>query len=42
MLRQVLVYLFYKKSESADDIFDSYLYPFGNFKFNRNEANNYE
>jgi hypothetical protein len=27
---------------SMNDIFDKHLYTFGNFKFNRNEANNYE
>jgi len=27
---------------SINDIFDKFLYSFGNFKFNRNEANNYE
>jgi len=27
---------------SINDIFDKYLYSFGSFKFNREEANNYE
>lgn len=29
-------------SDNINDIFDKYLYPFGNFKFNRDDANNYE
>ena len=44
---EVLVFPFYNKkanqsSNSINDIFDKYLYSFGNFKFNRDEANNYE
>jgi len=44
---EVWVLPFYEKkanqnSENINDIFDKYLYSFGNFKFNRNEANNYE
>jgi hypothetical protein len=44
---EVLVFPFYNKkanpnSDSINDIFDKYLYSFGNFKFNRDEANNYE
>jgi len=44
---EVLVFPFYNKkanqsSGSINDIFDKYLYSFGNFKFNRDEANNYE
>lgn len=30
------------KNNNVNDIFDKYLYSFGNFKFDRNEANNYE
>jgi hypothetical protein len=44
---EVLVFPFNNKnvnqnSDSINDIFDKYLYSFGNFKFNRDEANNYE
>jgi hypothetical protein len=44
---EVLVYPFYRKKAnqnlgSINDIFDKHLYSFGNFKFNRNDANNYE
>jgi hypothetical protein len=44
---EILVYPFYKNkaSQNADninDIFDKHLYSFDNFKFNRNDANNYE
>ncbi|MDR2580860.1 MAG: hypothetical protein LBC85_07710 [Fibromonadaceae bacterium] len=39
---EVFVYPFYKSSKSIDDIFNEHLYSFGNFKFNRNEANDYE
>ena len=43
---EVLVFPFYKKenknSDSINDIFAKHLYSFGNFKFNRDEANNYE
>ena len=44
---EVLVYPFHEKkptqnSDEINDIFDKYLYSFGNFKFNRDEANNYE
>ena len=44
---EILVYPFYAKKESLNlgsinDIFDKHLYSFGNFKFNREEANNYE
>ncbi|GBU25268.1 hypothetical protein R83H12_01911 [Fibrobacteria bacterium R8-3-H12] len=38
---EVLVYPFYDNSESIDDIFDKHLFPIGNFKFDRDEANNY-
>ena len=31
-----------KNSNNIDDVFDKYLYSFSDFKFNRNEANNYE
>jgi len=31
-----------QNNNSINDIFDKYLYSFGNFKFNRDEANNYE
>jgi len=44
---EVLVFPFYEKkatknNDSINDIFDKHLYSFNNFKFNRNEANNYE
>ena len=44
---EVLVFPFYNKevnqnSNSINDIFAEYLYSFDNFKFNRDEANNYE
>jgi len=44
---EILVFPFYNKktnpnSDSINDIFDKYLYSFGNYKFNRDEANNYE
>jgi hypothetical protein len=44
---EVLVYPFYSQPASQNfndinDIFDKHLYSFGDFKFNRNEANNYE
>jgi len=44
---EILVFPFYEKkanqsNNGIDDIFDKYLYTFGNFKFNRDEANNYE
>jgi hypothetical protein len=44
---EILVYPFYRKKAnqnlgSINDIFDKHLYSFGNFKFNRNDANNYE
>ena len=31
-----------QNDNTIDDIFDKYLYSFGKFKFNRDEANNYE
>ena len=31
-----------QNSNDINDIFDRYLYSFGNFKFNRDDANNYE
>jgi hypothetical protein len=44
---EILMFPFYNKKtnqnkNSINDIFDKYLYSFGNFKFNRDEANNYE
>ena len=44
---EILVFPFNNKktnqnSDSINDIFDKYLYSFGNYKFNRDEANNYE
>jgi hypothetical protein len=44
---EVLVFPFYNKkanqnNDSINKIFDKFLYSFGNFKFNRDEANNYE
>jgi hypothetical protein len=44
---EILVFPFYNKktnqnSDGLNDIFDKYLYSFGNYKFNRDEANNYE
>ena len=44
---EVLVYPFNNKyvnqnSDSINDIFDQHLFSFDNFKFNRDEANNYE
>jgi len=32
----------YQNSDSIDDIFDQHLYSFDKFKFNRDDANNYE
>ena len=29
-------------SDNINDIFANHLYPFGDFKFNRDDANNYE
>jgi hypothetical protein len=37
-----LVYPFNTNPENIDDIFDKYLYSFNGYKFDRNEANNYE
>jgi len=31
-----------QNSDTLDDIFDKHLYSFDNFKFNRDEANNYD
>jgi len=31
-----------RNSDNINDIFAKHLYSFGNFKFNRDEANNYE
>ena len=31
-----------QNSDSINDIFDKYMYSFENFKFNRDEANDYE
>ena len=44
---EVLVFPFNNKkvnqnSDNINDIFAKHLYSFGNFKFNRDEANNYE
>jgi len=44
---EVLVFPFYDKktnqnNNNINDIFDKYLYSFDNFKFDRNEANNYD
>ena len=44
---EVLVFPFYNKNanqnnDSINDIFAKHLYSFGKFKFNRDEANNYE
>jgi len=44
---EVLVFPFYNKkvnqnNDNINKIFDKFLYSFGNFKFNRDEANNYE
>jgi hypothetical protein len=44
---EVLVFPFYNKkvnqnNDNINIIFDKFLYSFGNFKFNRDEANNYE
>jgi hypothetical protein len=44
---EVLVYPYYntkvnQSNDSINDIFDNHLYFFGDFKFNRDEANNYE
>jgi hypothetical protein len=44
---EILMFPFYNKKTNQDkssinDIFDKYLYSFGNFKFSRDEANNYE
>jgi hypothetical protein len=43
---EILVFPFCDKktnqySDNINDIFDKHLYPFGNFRFNRGEANNY-
>ena len=46
MTVEVLVYPFRNNSENAsksiDDIFDKHLFPLNSFKFNRDEANDYE
>lgn len=44
---EVLVFPFHAKEEHRNDssintVFDKHLYSFSNFKFNRDEANNYE
>ena len=44
---EVFVFPFYdakanKNSDNTNDIFSEYLYSFNNFKFDRNDANNYE
>jgi len=44
---RVLVFPFYNKkanqnNDSINDVFAKHLYSFANFKFNRDEANNYE
>ena len=44
---EIFVFPFHNKktnqnSDSMDDIFAKHLYSFGNFKFNRDEANSYE
>ena len=44
---EVLFYPFYKtksnqNSSDIDNAFSKYLYNFGNFKFNRDDANDYE
>jgi len=44
---EVLVFPFHdpkanQGSESIDEIFDRHLYPFQDYKFDRNEANDYE
>ena len=31
-----------QNNDNINDIFDKYLFSFGNYKFNRDEANNYE
>jgi len=39
-----LVFLFNKENRNSDnlnDIFDKYLFSFANYKFDRDEANNY-
>jgi hypothetical protein len=44
---EILVYPFYKTKTNQDndsikDLFAKHLYPFENYKFNRDEANDYE
>jgi len=44
---EVLVFPFFNKkakqnSDNINELFDKYMYSFGNFKFNRDDANNYE
>jgi hypothetical protein len=42
---EILVYPFNNvktEQNKINDIFDKYMYSFGNFKFNRDEANNYD
>jgi hypothetical protein len=44
---EVLIFPFCDKkanqnNDSINDIFDKFLFSFGDFKFNRDEANNYE
>jgi hypothetical protein len=44
---EVLIFPFCNKKanqndDSINDIFNKFLFSFGNFKFNRDEANNYE
>ena len=31
-----------QNNDNVNEIFDKYLFTFGNYKFNRDEANNYE
>jgi len=42
---EILVFPFNKENRNSDnlnDIFDKYLFSFANYKFDRDEANNYE
>ena len=44
---EILMFPFHKRqvnqsSDNINAIFDKHLYSFGNYNFNRNEANNYE
>lgn len=44
---EILVFPFFNKkakqnNDNINELFDKYMYSFGNFKFNRDDANNYD